>query len=102
MAHQPLALVARLLVHPAWRQPQWAGADDGQPLYHDAPWRLVARSELDVCGLGGLSRSAVDNSATSAEIARAPGFPADWNVRDVSSCVCRMGLIPCADVCRRD
>ena len=52
LAHDPVALAARLPVHPARRQPRARARDVPQPDAHDAARRPVARRRLDVRRLG--------------------------------------------------
>ncbi len=52
LAHDALALAARLPLHPARRQPEGAPPHLREPDGHDAPRRPVARGVVDVRDLG--------------------------------------------------
>ena len=56
LAHQPEHVAARLPVHPARRQSVRRSDDLPQPDADDAARRVVARRELDFCGVGSHSR----------------------------------------------
>ena len=55
LAHDAVALAARLPLHPARRQPRRARADVSQPDDHDAARRPLARGGLDVPASGAAS-----------------------------------------------
>ena len=56
LAHVAVALVPRLRLHPARRQPARRGEDLPQPDHHLRRHRLLARRQLDLPGLGPLPR----------------------------------------------
>ena len=87
LAHDAVALAARLPLHPARRQPRRAAADLPQPDAHDAARRPLARRGLDVRGLGRHPRQALSRRALGARalprLARCPrwvGWLVTFNV----------------------
>ena len=56
LAHDAVALAARLPVHPAGRQPGWPEGGVPQPVPDDAAGRAVARRQLELRHLGRVPR----------------------------------------------
>src|SRR5436305_10823083 len=52
LAHDAVALPARLPLHPLRRQPLWQDAALCQSDADDAVRRIMARGQLDICGVG--------------------------------------------------
>ena len=63
LAHQPVAVAARLSLHPARRQPRPGARDLSQSLPRVRRLRPVARRELDLRDLGHASRRVPDRRA---------------------------------------
>ena len=63
LAHDAVALPARLPLHPARRQPRRTAADVPQPDDHDAARRAVARRGVDVRALGRVPRRGAGHRA---------------------------------------
>src|SRR5690606_23024598 len=72
LAHDPIALAARLSVHPARRQPAWPRAHLPQPDPHDAARRALARRQLDIRDLGPAAWAGAGRPSLSARAAWRP------------------------------
>src|SRR6201999_4072753 len=66
LAHDAVALPARLHLHPARRQPPRGAAHVGEPAGDDAARRAVARRRVDVRHLGRLPRRGAGGRAAAA------------------------------------
>ena len=69
LAHDALALPARLPLHPARRQPRRAAADRAQPDDHDGARRAVARSRVGLRAVGHAARRLPGGRAPAARAA---------------------------------
>ena len=83
LAHDPVALAARLPLHPARGQQRRPGPDHSQHHDHHGAGRPLARRGLDVRGLGGPAGAGTELRAPAPHQPGAPGPPpvADGPVR---------------------
>ena len=72
LAHDPVALPARLPLHPARRQPRRPPVHLPQPDDHDGPRRALARGGLDLRPLGRLPRRGAGHRARARRPDRPP------------------------------
>ena len=94
LAHQPVAVAARLPVHPARRQPPRAGADDDQPVHHHDARRAVARGQLDVRRLGRVPRHAPGRAAADPNVWDRPALRPLGMLMTFLRGVRRLGVLP--------
>ena len=78
LAHDAVALPARLPLHPAGRQPQGQVEDLPQPDDHDGAGRALARRGLGVRALGHAARRCALRWSTPCATAACGGRPPGW------------------------
>ena len=100
LAHDALAMAARLPLHPARRQPEGARPDVREPDGDDAPRRPVARGVVDVRRLGRHPRDGARARAVAARPGRrgregaGRGAHLGAAARDVQRRLLRLDLLP--------
>ena len=94
LEHDPLALPARLPLHPAGRKPRRALAHLPQPDDHDGPRRAVARGGVDVRALGRLPRRRAGERARARGADRPPHPDLAALVRHLQPRLLRVDPVP--------